>query len=74
MNDGNLDDAGHRAEQLIREAEAAKARMMDVPGNSLLQHHFQGNNATGGGDEFVHSALVDQNYFMVVAHVDEMIR
>ena len=62
-------DAERRAEDLIREAEASKARMADVPGK-----HGRGIsklNTLPINDEFVHSMLVDQNFLMVAAHVDE---
>ena len=58
--------ARQHAEGLIREAEASKARIMEVPGNPQpkISLDFQ----------FIHSALVDVDYQLVAAHVDEVTR
>ena len=54
--------ARQHAENLIKEAEASKARIMEVPGNRpTVNLDFQ----------FIHSALVDADYQLVAAHVDE---
>ena len=74
----NLDEAGRREEQLIWEAEASQARMVDVPGRAIVPMNYFDNaaavGAQGDNDEFVHSVLVDQNYFMVTAHMDNATR
>ena len=51
-----------RAEQMIRDAENAKARIMTTPGK------VQQIDITR---EFVHSVMVDESYSVVAAHVDE---
>ena len=52
--------ARSHADNLIREAEASKARIMEVSGKSQVMLDFQ----------FIHSALVDSDYQLVAAHVD----
>ena len=54
--------ARRHADNLIREAEASKAGIMEVPGNAQISLDFQ----------FIHSALVDADYQLVAAHVDEI--
>ena len=78
-----------RAEQMIREAENAKVKMMDVPGNEIpLSIEEQGNEKESQdfnenqranlmvdpNNHFVHSAMVDEEFLMVAAHVDEVTR
>ena len=62
--DFGLDAAEQHAEELIREAEKAKARMHEVPGK--LPQFINKDHA------FIHSALVDQNYLTVAAHVSKV--
>ena len=73
IDDANLEDTGRRAERLIREAEASRARMIDIPGEPQLNQFIQAHNPASynNDNQFVHSALVDQNYFMVAGHVDD---
>ena len=57
--------ARRHAETLIKEAEASKARILDVPGKQpQISLDFQ----------FIHSALVDSDYQLVAAHVDATTR
>ena len=51
-----------QADNLIRDAEASKARILEVPGNAQISLDFQ----------FVHSALVDSDFQLVASHVDEV--
>ena len=50
-----------RADQLIRNAEAAKAKILATPGNFIDLNK-----------EFIHSVMVDEAYSVVAAHVDEV--
>ena len=52
-----------RAEQLIREAEAGKARIYGTPGKELDLDHNQ----------FLHSAMVDESYMLVATHLEDTI-
>ena len=67
-----------RANQMIREAENARARVFDVPGKSLANvnigesGHGFGTRAANFHSEFVHSAMVDEMY-LSASHVDESI-
>ena len=60
-----------RAEDLIRRAEASKAKMYNVPGNVEIVDKFK---KFGMGAELIHSVLVDEQYSMVAAHVDQTTR
>ena len=59
-------EAEQHAEDLIREAEKAKAKMYEVPGKKTC---FMSKDQA-----FIHSALVDQNYLTVAAHVNKAIK
>ena len=48
----------HRANQLIKDAETAKARILDVPGMNL-------------SSEFMKSALMDETFLLVASHLDQ---
>ena len=64
-----------RAEKVIREAEAAKARMIEVTGRKNFYNPNHGVSAKVNlENEFVHSAMVDENFLLVAAHVDETLR
>ena len=69
-----MEQTERRGEQLIRNAEAAKARMVDVPGrnndntNGFAQTNVQPKN------ELMWSVMVDQDYLMVAAHIDEAMK
>lgn len=64
-----------RVDTLIRDAENVKARMHDFQGMNIPQNNFQERvNRAGQLDlsqQFVHSAMVDEEYLVVAAHVDE---
>ena len=72
-----LDDAEHRVQQIIQEAEALRARMLDTQGINISNLNRREDNLQldhlnlGFNDQMVHSVVVDQNYFMVAAHVDD---
>ena len=65
-----FEDGSDRAEQLIREAEASKARMYEVPGNEILSNEasvpLEGNNFNRN-NVFNH---IDDDYLLVASHVD----
>ena len=62
-----------RAESMVREAEAAKIRMMDVAGRPN-ENNIERVARQGGGDHFSHTALLDENFLLVAAHVDQLLR
>ena len=62
QGDEAIGDAERWAEEVICDAEASRARMINV----------QGLFPNSSNNELVHTALVNQNYFMVVCHVDDM--
>ena len=62
QGDEAIGNAERWAEEVIHDVEASRARMINV----------QGLFPNSSNNELVHTALVDQNYFMVVAHVDDM--
>ena len=70
--------AENRADNLIRTAEAAKTKLIPVPGKDKLdsqpwkQMEGQVNQLNSGN--FFHSAMVDETFQFVAAHVDENIR
>ena len=55
-----------KVEQLVRAAERAKARVLDVPGRDKINH---GEGKLGG--HLVHSVLVDEEYSAIASHIDE---
>ena len=61
------DRAEERATELIRKAEAKKAKSMHPTGRPDLPFDI---DMHGGG--LAHSVLVDENYLVVAAHVDEV--
>ena len=67
-SDRNFDlEADRHADDLIKEAERAKAKMYEVPGKK--PHKFISKTHA-----FIHSALVDQNYLTVAAHVNKPLK
>ena len=62
----------------IREAEASKARVHDVPGNETSFLQFQcpisPNYEIDFSKEHVHSVMVDESYQLVASHLDETIQ
>ena len=70
-----FEDAERRADHLIREAELSKARMVDIPGKNGETSFERGNKiATNINGELMHSVIVDQNFLMVAAHIDESLK
>ena len=59
-----------KAENVIRQAEASKARMMEVPGIEGLHLSSTDNNK----HNLLHSVIVDEEFSVVAAHVDETTR
>ena len=55
-----------KAEELIREAEAGRARIYGTPGT-----FNQSNQGIDFNNEYVHSVMVDETYMLVAAHLDE---
>ena len=61
-----------RAEEVVHEAEAARARIFDIQGKKADITYL--NDKFGKLDEttnFMHSAMVDENYLLVAAHLEE---
>ena len=54
-----------RAHRVIREAEQAKARIMDMPGR------VQSGHLDGG---LSHSVVLDEDYMLVASHLDSAIK
>ena len=53
-----------RMERAIREAEQGKTRIFQTPGRELLDLQ----------SSYVHSAMVDQDYYVLAAHLDESVQ
>ena len=68
-NIGNAEMDENKRDNMIKEAEAAKARMLATPGKNPFepQHDFH---------KFVNcqATVVDQNYIMVGSNIDEQLR
>ena len=61
-----------RVEQVIRQSEAAKARMVEVPGEKNYFDNFKmGLNLQTTS---IPTAMVDEDYCLVAAHIDEGFR
>ena len=58
-----------KAELIIKQAEAAKARMLDVSGR---QNHQILNSNVDMQNNYVHSKMVDEQFRVVASHVDEV--
>ena len=69
----HVESPEERAEAMIRQAEASKARMLDVAG---MTHLDQLNDLSKPNlqNEFVHSAMVDESFLLVAAHVDDNLK
>ena len=59
-----------RADDLIRQAELAKARIFEVPGNVPQSQYRSKPNY----NELIHAVLVDESYSSIDAHVDESVK
>ena len=57
-----------RADKLVKDAEAVKARILEAPGNTLLHQ----NRMLDVNSDFVHSAMVDESFLLVVSHIDQI--
>ena len=55
-----------RAEQMVREAEANKAKVYNTPGKDP-------ELAINDDSPFIHSAIADESYMLVATHLDEAI-
>ena len=60
-----------KSEIMIHDAEKSKARIYDVPGR---QHEINLRNDISPQTPIVHSALLDEDYLLVVNYVDETTR
>ena len=71
-NQGDLS----RAEQMVLEAKAVKAKMFPLPGKTNLNINDKDVTCPGLdlSNEFVHSALVDEAYLTVGGHVDDNLK
>ena len=73
-DDDDYGDLGEeRANRVIREAEAAKARLYELPGEKSV-NEFRRRSHPLEVDftrQFVHSTMVDEGYSVVAAHLDE---
>ena len=65
--DPTVDDGHARAEQMIREAEKSKARIHEVSGRIELPLQYDFDITKN----YVHSSMVDEEYMLITAHVDE---
>ena len=69
-----------RGEEIVRDAEAHQAQIFDVTGKpphfdlQTRQNELRYQGQVSLESEFVHSALVDENYMLVAAHLDEAIQ
>ena len=70
---GWCSDHPDKGDELIRKAEAAKARMLAVPGNensaNLLRRFFEGPEMGAMRIAQQHSVLVDENYMSIGTHL-----
>ena len=74
----------HRSNQLLRQAEAAKAKIFQVPGESPIgidNHNRMENNndlqerfQCTMSNELAHSVMVDERYLSIGGHLDEQVR
>ena len=67
-DDEGIRDAERQADQIIRVAEAAKAKILPLPGKEQDLDVFDLKN------QYVHSAMVDKGYQLVAAHVNDNIK
>ena len=63
-----------RAETIIREAEAARIRMLGTPGKNFGTCTDRPHNCFAVCSTLQHSALVDENYMTIGAYVDPNLR
>ena len=67
----NLNHGEERAARMIRDAEAAKQQILEVPGKDFLTPHIDKEQVRGS---YVNSILADEDYQVVASHVDESIK
>ena len=65
--------ANDRADQLVRQAEASKARILDVPGK-LVGHSIDIDSQIDNASDRVRSVDVDEDYLVVGNYVDDTTR
>ena len=71
-------------EQIIQESEAAKARMFKTPGNEQIDRFLNHRRSLvdqdvigypeGANHQVQHSAVVDENYMVIGAHIDKLLK
>ena len=54
-----------KTEKMIREAEASKAKLYDLPGNVSFNFDI--------AKDYIHSAMIDEEYVYIAAHLDESV-
>ena len=61
------------ADQYLKEAERAKERILQVPGNTTnySDKHMVKHDEPG---DLVHSVIVDEEYSAIASHVDDSLR
>ena len=80
LDDYYQDSGEDQAREIIKEAEQSKARILELPGESYNKYgpFRQGNfeprkrGCIDYTQQFIHSAMVDEQYSMVATHVDEI--
>ena len=63
-----------RADEVVQEVEARRARIFDLPGKQSKQsetHELINKYSLNDKGDFVHSAMVDESYMLVAAHLEE---
>ena len=63
-----------RVEQLIREAECAKERLLKIPGKETGKVGEGGHIPEVHNGNLLHSVIVDEEYTAIASHVDEGLR
>ena len=63
-----------RVDNLIRDAENAKVKINDVQGTNKVVNFSYDNDPTNDlQNKLMHSAMVDKDYLVIAAHVDESV-
>ena len=63
-----------RVDNLIRDAENAKVKINDVQGTNKVVNFSYNNDPTNDlQNKLMHSAMVDKDYLVIAAHVDESV-
>ena len=84
QSDGNalkkLPTVDEMTAEMVRKAEASKARIYETPGESSLRggmNHREGNlqvSHVDANSNLVHSVMVDENYLVLGNHIDSITR